>query len=127
MYVEGSGYNYVMLTLYVVNLLITRPNDNTVAKVHKTLIDKFTVAYFGDSTRIVRIDIIQDKEHGTISISQAPHVLSLLDKYDIADCNLVHTPGIGNGLTADPEGHRAFNKEDTIEYRNIMGPLIFFY
>ena len=121
MYVKGSRDSYVMLTLYMDGLLITGANGNTVAKVHKTLMDKVTMAYFGDATQIVGIDIIQDKERGTISI-----VLSLLGKYGMSDCNLVHTLGIGNGLTAEPEDRAQFNKEDTTECHNIMGPLIFF-
>ena len=84
-YVTGSGDNYVMLTLYVDNLLITKPNANTLAKVRKTLIDKFIMTDFGDTNRLLGINIIQDKERGTISISQAPYVLSLLDRYGMAE------------------------------------------
>ena len=124
-YVKGSGDSYVMLTLYVDDLLITGLNDNAVAKLHKILMEKFTMRDFGDATRILGIEIFQDKERITISITQTPYVLSLLDKYGIADCNLVHTPGIGNELTAEPEGSVPLSKEDTIEYQSIVGSLIF--
>ena len=124
-YVKGSGDSYVMLTLYVDDLLITGLNDNAVAKLRKILMEKFTMRDFGDATRILGIEIFQDEERSTISITQTPYVLSLLDKYGIADCNLVHTPGIGNELTAEPEGSVPLSKEDTIEYQSIVGSLIF--
>ncbi|CAM9483573.1 unnamed protein product, partial [Ascophyllum nodosum] len=123
-YVKGSGDSYVMLTLYVDDLLNTGPNHNTVAKVRNILMEKSTMTDFGDATRILRIEIFQDKKRSTISITQAPYVLSLLDKYGMADCNLVHIPVIGNELTAEPEGSVPLSKEDTIEYQRIVGSLI---
>ena len=58
----------------------------------------------GDATQILGIDIVQDKKQGTISISQDPYVLSLLDECGMADCDLAHVPGIGNEVTTEPEG-----------------------
>ena len=56
--------------VFQLNLLLTTgPNDNTKAEVRKTLTKKFTMTDFGDATQILAIDIIQDKECGTISIS----------------------------------------------------------
>ena len=49
-----------MLTLYVDDLLITGPNDNTVAKFRNILVDKFTMTGFGDATQTLDIDIIQN-------------------------------------------------------------------
>ncbi|CAM9934493.1 unnamed protein product, partial [Sphacelaria rigidula] len=80
---------------------------------------------FGDATKILGIDIIQDKQLGTISISQGPYVMSLLQKCGMSDCNAVHTPGIGNELTAEPEGSVPLDKDDTVDYRSIVGSLIF--
>ena len=124
-YVKGSGDSNVMLTLYMNDLLITGPNDNAGAKVRKILMEKFTMTDVGDATRILGVEIFQDKERSTIIISQAPYVLSPLDKYGMAHRNLVHTPGIGNELTAEPEGSVPFSKDDTIEYQSIVRSLIF--
>ncbi|CAM9801280.1 unnamed protein product [Sphacelaria rigidula] len=124
-YVKGSGDDYIMLTMYVDDLLITGPNSAIVAKLRKTLMDKFSMTDFGDATKILGIDIIQDKQLGTISISQGPHVMSPLQKCGMSDCNAVHTPGIGNELTAEPEGSVPLDKDDTLDYQSIVGSLIF--
>ncbi|CAM9859694.1 unnamed protein product, partial [Sphacelaria rigidula] len=71
------------------------------------------------------IDIINDKQLGTISISQGTHVMSLLQKCGMSDCNAVHTPGIDNELTAEPEGSVPLDKDDTLDYQSIVGSLIF--
>ena len=68
---------YVMAASYVDNLLITAPDDRTVAKARKTLMDKFTMTDFRGATPILRIDIIQEKKCGTVNIIQVPNVLSL--------------------------------------------------
>ncbi|CAM9465176.1 unnamed protein product [Sphacelaria rigidula] len=124
-YVKGSGDDYIMLTLYVDDLLITGPNPAVVAKLRKALMDKFSMTDFGDATKILGIDIIQDKQLGTISISQRPYVMSLLQKCGMSDCHAVHTPGIGNELTAEPEGSVPLDKDDILDYQSIVGSLIF--
>ena len=120
MYVKTSGDHYEMLTLYVDNLFIAEPNDNTFAKVRKTRMDKFTTTNFGGA-QTMGIDITQGKEDGTISINQGPYILYLLDKSSMVDCNPVNTPGIGNKLTAEPKGSVFLSKENTIEYQSIVG------
>ena len=120
-YGKGSGnnsdfsLNYVMLTLYMDDLMVTRPNLNTVAKVRKTLMVEFIMTDLRGATQILGIDIIQDKECGTISISQGLYVLSLMNKCDMAECNPVYTPGISHELTAGPVGSVPLNKENTID------------
>ncbi|CAN0048524.1 unnamed protein product [Sphacelaria rigidula] len=118
-YVKGSGDDYIMLTLYVNDLLITGPNSAIVAKPRKALMDKFSLTDFGDATKILGIDIIQD------NISQEPRVMSLLQKCGTSDCNAVHTPGIGNELTAEPEGSVPLDKDDTLDSQSIVGSPIF--
>ncbi|CAN0399791.1 unnamed protein product [Ascophyllum nodosum] len=123
-YVKGSGDSYVMLTLYVDDLLINEPNDNVVVRNHKTLKDEFTMTDIGDATQILGIDIIEDKEHGTISIRQGSYMMSLLDKFGMVDCIPVHIPGNGNELMVEPEGSVLLYEEDIIEYQSIVGSLI---
>ncbi|CAM9900949.1 unnamed protein product, partial [Sphacelaria rigidula] len=43
----------------------------------------------------------------------------------MSGCNAVHTPGIGNELTAEPEGSVPLDKDDTLDYQSIVGSLIF--
>ena len=94
----------MMLTLYVDEILPTGPNDNTVAKVRETIMDKFAMMDVGDATQTLGVDISQDKERGTISLNQGPYLLSLLEfKCGMVVCNPLHTPGIDNKLTAEPE------------------------
>ncbi|CAM9120594.1 unnamed protein product, partial [Sphacelaria rigidula] len=95
-YVKGSGDDCIMLTLYVDDLLITGPNSAILAKLRKALVD-----------------------------NQRPYVMSLLKKCGRSDCNAVHIPGIGNELTAEPEGSVPLDKDDTLDYQSIAGSLIF--
>ncbi|CAN0153104.1 unnamed protein product, partial [Ascophyllum nodosum] len=86
--------------------------------------DTFTMTVFEDATQMMGINIIHDKKCSTISISQSPYVLSLLNKCDMADYNPVYIPDIGNELATEPEGSAPLSKEDAIEYQSIMGPRI---
>lgn len=113
-YVKGSGDSYMLLMLYVNGLLMTELNKNIVDKVRTTVMTKFTMADFGDTTQILGIDVIQDKEHGTINISQDPYVRLLLEKSAMANCNPVHTPSISNELTTEFEGSVPLDKQNSL-------------
>ena len=105
-YVKGNGDNHVMLKFGVDDLLITKRNKNTVAKVRKPLImNKFAMAEFGDAIQMLGIGIILDTECGTIRISRGLYM---------TDYRPFHAIGIDNKLTVKLKGSIPSSKEDTI-------------
>ncbi|CAM9174541.1 unnamed protein product [Sphacelaria rigidula] len=88
-YVKGTGDDYIILSLYVDDLLITGPNSAIVAKILETLMDKFSMIDFGDATRILGIDIIQDKQLGTDDTPDYQSIVgSLISLYPCTRVNI---------------------------------------
>ena len=103
-YTKGSGNTYIMLTLFVDDLLITGPSNAIMAEVRRELTEKFAMTDLGDVYQILGIEVKRVKAAGTIELSQGQYTLSILKRFNMSDCNPVHVPGIGRKLSAQPEG-----------------------
>ena len=59
---KGSGNHYIMLTLFVDDLLITGPSNASVAEVRSMLMATFAMTDLGDVTQIIEIEAHNLKE-----------------------------------------------------------------
>ena len=94
-YTKGSGDTYIMVTLFVDDLLITGPSNANMAEVQRELVEKFAMTDLGDVSQILGIEVKRDKAAGTIELSRGQCTLSVLKRFNMSDCNPVHGPGIG--------------------------------
>ena len=111
-----------MLTLFVDDLLITGPSNTSVAEVRSMPMATFAMTDLGDVTQILGIEVKRDKEAGTIELNQGKYTLSVLERFNMSDCNLVHTPGTGN---SQPEGSVPLDEQATKLYQAMVGSLSF--
>ena len=93
-----------MLTLFVDDLLITGPSNASVAEVRSMLMAIFAMTDLGDVTQILGIEVKHQKELGTIELNQGKYTLSVLERFNMSDCNPVHTPGVRKELESQPDG-----------------------
>ena len=57
----------------------------------------------GMCREILGIELKRDKTAETIELSQGQYTLSVLERFNMSDCNPVHAPGIGKELSAQPK------------------------
>ena len=122
-YTKGSGNGYVMLTLFVDDILLTGPSTTVLQEARQDLQRSFAMTDLGPATQILGIEINQDLEKGTITLSQEKYTLSILKRFKMDSCNPSHTPGTGvddKGSTATP-----LSDADKKEYQSLVGSLIF--
>ena len=124
-YTKGSGNAYIMLTLFVDDLLIIRLSNKSMVEVRRVLMEKFAMTEHGDASQILGFQVERDKAAGTIELSQGQYTLAVLERFNISDCNNVHVPEIGNELSAQPEGSVLLNATMTKLYQAIVGSHIF--
>ena len=124
-YTKGSGNTYIMLTLFVDDLLITGRSNASMAEVRRELMEKFAMADLGDVPQILGIKVKRDEAAGTIELSQGEYILSVLERFNMSDCNPIHVPVIGKELSAQPEGSVLLNEAMTKLYQAIVESLIF--
>ncbi len=126
MYIHGSCEDYVMMTLYVDDILLTGESPATLTRLKTELTQQFDIADMGEADQVVGMDINRDSETGTIRISQEGYVRTLLKKFDMEECKAVDTPGVpAQELLKCPKGATRLNFEETRKYQAIVGSLIY--
>ena len=89
------------------------------------LMSRFATTDMGDISFILGMQVIRNRENGTLTISQANYSRSVLEKYGMRECKPVNTPGAGKQLSLDqPEGNR-LNDTEMQRYQAITGSLIY--
>lgn len=90
------------------------------------LVEKFAITDLGDVLKVVAIGVKRDKVVGTIELGQAQHILSLLTRFNMSDCDPVHVFGIGKEPSAQPKGSKLLKETTTKLYQAIVESHIFF-
>ena len=123
-YTKGQDASYTMLTLFVDDLLITGPSDETVNNKAKYMfMSTFAMSDLGKVTQILGIEINRNRKAGTIELTQTKYTISMLKHFNTSNCNPVHTPGTGKELKSQPDGSTLLDEEATKEYQAIVGSL----
>ena len=69
MYIYEDEIGFVILTLYVDDVLFLRVINTLLNKPKKQLMDRFDISDMGDVSRILGMNVDRDGEEGTINIS----------------------------------------------------------
>ena len=126
-YIKGCRESFVILTLYVDDILVTGGSKEAILEVKNTLMAEFSMSHLGDVSETLGIHIInRNFEAGTISFSQEKYVEAIiLERFGMNGCKPVSTPGTGRELVVKPEGSEYLDEKETKEYQALIGSLIF--
>ncbi|CAM9718771.1 unnamed protein product [Sphacelaria rigidula] len=123
-YTRGHGDKYVMLMLFVDDILLTGPSINLLQDVQDKLQKGFSISEVGPVSLILSMEITRDTEQGILKFSQHKYVLSLLQKLKLESGNSVHTSGIINNTLPASEEHLP-DLQGMKQYQAMVGSLIF--
>eukprot|EP00752_Nemacystus_decipiens_P002765 g2583.t1 len=101
-YVYGSGNEYVVLSIYVDDVLLLGVDPSVVKNIREQLMNKFSMTNLGSASLVLGMEIEQGD--GYIKVSQGNFVNSILRKFDFHDSNPAPTPGVGKPLQSNPDG-----------------------
>eukprot|EP00903_Cladosiphon_okamuranus_P021709 g19958.t1 len=124
-YTKGRGNSYVMLTLFVDDILLTVPSNTVLQKARQDLQRSFAMTNLGPASQILGIEIKQDLKKGIITLSQEKYTLSILKRFKMDSCNPLHTPGTGVDDKTSTATNTLLSDTDKKEYQSLMGSLIF--
>ncbi|CAM9700348.1 unnamed protein product [Discosporangium mesarthrocarpum] len=82
----------IIVTIYVDDNLISRNNPELIAKVKRSLHERYVIKDLGEVTKILCIRIVRDREKGLISLDQKDYAESILERFGMAECNLTYLP-----------------------------------
>ena len=82
-FTKGIGIKYIVLTLFVDDLLITGPSNQCVAETRIMPMAKLATTDLGDVSQVLGIEVKRDKKARTIELNQGNYTLSVLKHFNI--------------------------------------------
>jgi len=113
---EGDTDITVVLLLYVDDMLIMGNKSTSIEKLKSELKNRFKMTDLGQKLDFLGLDIIQEKETGSILINQRRYLVGVLERFGMMDSNPLNTPfapGVvitENKETCDPETRTLFQQ-----------------
>ena len=122
-YEDETGF--VILMLYVDDILFLSTGKSLPNKLKNTLMDRFEVSDMGDVSKLLGINIARDREKGAITISQKDYTEDVVQCYGMKAFNPAYTPGIELELFLIQPEEKLLNKEEKRCYQVITGTMMY--
>ena len=119
---------YVILSLYVDDMLIAGNDIGYVNEVKKWLSSQFDTTDMGEAEYILGVKIIRDRPKRLLGLSQESYINKMLHHFSMSNCNIEHTPIVkGTVLSKSmcpktPEEIAEMNKKP---YASAIGSLMY--
>ena len=91
-YVKSFDNFYIILLLYVDDMLIVGSSIEEINNLKKQLSKQFAMKDLRATKQILGMRIIRDKANGTLKLSQLKYVKKVLSKFNMNEVKLVNTP-----------------------------------
>ena len=92
-YVKSFNNSYIILLLYVDDMLIVGSGIEKINNLKKQLSKQFAMKDLGAAKQILGMRIIRDKANGTLKLSQSEYVKKVLSRFNMNEAKPVSTLG----------------------------------
>lgn len=120
LYVKNVGNDFLVLCLYVDDLIYFGTNPNLVEEIKKNMMEKFAMSDLGSISYFLGIQVKQSP--GRIFLSQEKYIEDLLKKFNMSHCKPISTPmALNEKLHVNDDAE----KIDPTTYRKLVGSLLY--
>ena len=119
---------YIMLLLYVDDMLIVGHDKNMISKLKKDLGSQFAMKDLGPAQQILGMRIIRDRKKKRLWLSQEKYIEKVLNRFNMKDAKSVSTPLAAHfKLSADlcPCDDKEKEEMSKIPYASAVGSLMY--
>ena len=93
-------YGVIYIPTLYVDVLVLR-------RIKQKLMSPFSIMDMGQMSLLPAMGVTRDREKGTVTITMEKCTKSLLERYGMASCSSMYTPGVGKKAVAGPAGGEA--------------------
>ena len=126
-YVKFFDNSYIILLLYVDDMLIAGSSIKEINNLKKQLSKQFVMKDLGATKQILGVRIIRDKANGTLKFSQLEYVKKVLSKFNMNEAEPVSTP-LGSHFKLNKEQSPKTEEErdhmSKVPYASAIGSLM---
>lgn len=121
-YVCRTNEHILIVMVWVDDVLIAFNNKTEERKLREALSSRFKMKYLGNASVILGINITRNREKGTISVDQRKYLLQVMEKFNMANCNVISTP-----MDVNTKYSKAMESDTnaSFPYREVIGSLLF--
>ena len=127
-YVKKCANSYVLLALYVDDMLIAGSSMTEINRLKKQLAENFEMKDLGPAKQILGMRISRNRVEGTLKLSQEKYVEKLLDKFNVRDVKTRNTP-LGTHLKLSKKKSSQTDEEERymsrVPYASAVGSLMY--
>jgi hypothetical protein len=127
-YVKRSNGNFLILSLYVDDILLAGNDKEMIVTTKEWLSSNFEMKDMGEANYVLGIKILRDRSKKLLGLSQETYIKKILERFSMQFCNPIDTPiGKGDKLSLDmcPKTQAEKEKMARVPYANAIGSLMY--
>ena len=86
-YIKVSGSKFVILVLYVDDILLAANNISMLHDIKKYLSKNFEMKDMGEASYVIGIEIFRDRSQGLLGLSQKAYINKVLERFKMDKCS----------------------------------------
>ncbi|GJZ21614.1 putative RNA-directed DNA polymerase [Tanacetum coccineum] len=91
-YLKLSGSKFVILVLYVNDIILASNDLNMLYETKRFLSENFEMKDLGEASYVIGIEIYRDRSRGKLGLSQMGYIDKILKKYNMQNCSPTIAP-----------------------------------
>ena len=122
-YVRKEKSEFVIIALYVDDLILTSNSSDLLSKVKVALKENYKMTDLGELSWCLGIQVAQCQ--GSVRLTQRTYILKMLERFGMQDCKPCKTPAAAHFKKDCLSAGEILCEEDTQRYQSIIGSLMY--
>lgn len=127
-YVKTSGKGFVILSLYVDDILLAGNNETLIRSTKGWLSTNFEMKDMGEASYVLGVKITRDRPKRLLALSQETYIKKILERFHMTDCKPVDIPvAVGESLSSEmsPSNTAEIQAMIKVPYSSAVGSLMY--
>ena len=127
-YMKVMGSKFIILVLYVDDILLAASDRGLLHDVKNYLSSNFEMKDMGEASYVIGIEIFRDRSQGILGLSQKAYINKVLEIFKMESCTLSPVPiqkGDNFSLSQCPKNDLEHKEMDNIPYASLVGSLMY--
>jgi Fe-S cluster biosynthesis and repair protein YggX len=127
-YLKRSNNNFIILSLYIDDILIAENNKEMIDTIKKWLSSNFEMKDMGEASYVLGVKIIRDRAKRLLGLSQETYIKKMLDRYHMQDSKPMDTlvdKSLSLSCNMCPKTLEEKEKMSKVPYASVVGSLIY--
>ncbi|GKD35466.1 putative zinc finger, CCHC-type containing protein [Tanacetum coccineum] len=123
-----SGGNFIILLLYVDDILIASNNIDLLHESKRFLSRNFDMKDLGEASYVIGIEIHRDRANGKLGLSQKAYIERVLNRFNMQHCSPTVAPVIKGGVFGSHQCQKSeveYEEMKRIPYAFVVGSVTY--